>query len=63
MRTLSKQQILMLHSALVAESGGSDGLRDESLLASAVSMPFQTFSGQDLYPTVLLNFLIFSHSK
>jgi death-on-curing protein len=53
MRILSKQQILLLHSALVAESGGSDGLRDEGLLDSAVSMPFQTFSGQDLYPTVL----------
>lgn len=48
-----KRQILLLHSVLIAESGGSDGVRDEGLLDSAVNTPFQTFSGQDLYPTVL----------
>jgi death-on-curing protein len=53
MRTLSKRQILMLHSALLSESGGSDGIRDEGLLDSAINTPFQTFAGQDLYPTVL----------
>ena len=53
MKILKKRQILMLHSVLIAESGGSDGVRDEGLLDSAVNTPFQTFSGQDLYPTVL----------
>ena len=54
MRTLNKRQILMLHSALIEESGGSDGIRDEGLLDSAINTPFQTFGGQDLYPTVLV---------
>lgn len=53
MKILKKRQILLLHSALIAESGGSDGIRDEGLLDSAINTPFQTFSGQDLYPTVL----------
>ena len=53
MKILSKRQILMLHSALVAQSGGLDGLRDEGLLDSALNVPFQTFAEQDLYPTVL----------
>lgn len=53
MKILSKRQILMLHSALVAQSGGLDGIRDEGLLDSALNVPFQTFAGQDLYPTVL----------
>ena len=53
MRVLSKRQILMLHSMLVAQSGGMDGLRDEGLLESAVNAPLQTFGGQELYPTVL----------
>ena len=53
MKILKKRQILLLHSALIAESGGSEGIRDEGLLDSAVNTPFQTFSGQDLYPTVL----------
>ena len=53
MKILKKRQILLLHSVLIAESGGSDGVRDEGLLDSAANIPFQTFSGQDLYPTVL----------
>ena len=53
MKILKKRQILLLHSVLIAESGGSDGVRDEGLLDSAVNTPLQTFSGQDLYPTVL----------
>lgn len=53
MKALNKRQILLLHSALIAESGGSDGIRDENLLDSAISSPFQTFAGQDLYPTIL----------
>ena len=53
MKVLSKQQILMLHSMLVAQSGGMDGLRDEGLLESAINAPLQIFGGQELYPTVL----------
>ena len=53
MKVLSKRQILMLHSMLVAQSGGMDGLRDEGLLDSAVNAPLQTFAGEELYPTVL----------
>ena len=53
MKVLSKRQILMLHSVLVARSGGMDGLRDEGLLESAINTPLQTFGGQELYPTVL----------
>lgn len=53
MKILSKRQILLLHSMLVAQSGGMDGLRDEGLLESAINTPLQTFGGQELYPTVL----------
>ena len=53
MKRLSKEQILILHQALIAVSGGSEGIRDERLLDSALNAPFQTFSGTELYPTVL----------
>ena len=43
----------MLHSMLIAQSGGMDGLRDEGLLDSAVNTPLQAFGGQELYPTIL----------
>lgn len=53
MKILSKRQILMLHTALIAQTGGIDGVRDEELLDSAINAPFQTFAEQDLYSTVL----------
>ena len=53
MKILSKRQILLLHSALIAQTGGLDGVRDEGLLDSALNAPFQTFAEQDLYPTIL----------
>lgn len=53
MKYLSVRQILMLHDALIQTSGGSNGLRDESFLDSAVFAPIQTFDGKDLYPTLI----------
>lgn len=49
---LSKPQILRLHEQLVAATGGSDGLRDEGMLDSALSASFQTFGGEDVYPSL-----------
>ena len=46
---LSKPQILLLHEQLIAETGGSSGLRDEGMLDSALNAPFQTFGGEDVY--------------
>ena len=53
MKKLTKEQIKMLHSALVERFGGQDGLRDEGMLDSAINTPFQTFSGSELYPDLL----------
>ncbi len=52
MKTLSKRQVLALHSALIQEFGGSDGVRDEGLLESALAAPFQTFGGEPVYPSL-----------
>ncbi|HTO34601.1 MAG TPA: type II toxin-antitoxin system death-on-curing family toxin [Treponemataceae bacterium] len=49
---LTKKQILQMHSDLVAQTGGIDGIRDESLLDSAIGQPFQSFNGSDLYPSI-----------
>ena len=40
---LSKSHVLLLHEQLIADSGGSSGLRDEGMLDSALNAPFQTF--------------------
>ena len=49
---ISKNQILRLHKNLIDKFGGINGIRDEKLFDSAISSPFQTFGGQDLYPTL-----------
>lgn len=49
---LSLEQVLKLHSQLIEVSGGSDGIRDESLLESALNAPFQSFAGVDVYPSI-----------
>lgn len=50
---LSKPQILLLHEQLITETGGSSALRDEGMLDSALNAPFQTFGGEDVYPSLL----------
>lgn len=49
---LSKSQILLIHKQLIAETGGSSSLRDEGMLDSALNAPFQTFGGEDVYPSL-----------
>ena len=49
---LTKDQILQLHSQLIERFGGEEGIRDEDLLDSALNTPFQTFDGEELFPTI-----------
>lgn len=41
----TKSQILRVHQAVLKKDGGSDGLRDEALLESALAAPQATFGG------------------
>ncbi|HXF69902.1 MAG TPA: type II toxin-antitoxin system death-on-curing family toxin [Thermoflexus sp.] len=50
MRFLTVEQVLFLHARLIEETGGAHGVRDLSLLESAVARPQATFGGRDLYP-------------
>lgn len=52
MKQINIEQIKLIHSELIKETGGSNGLRDISLLESAVYAPFQTFDGESLYPSI-----------
>ena len=52
MKILSKQQILVLHEQLLAQTGGLPGVRDEGLLESALEAPFQGFGETDAYPSL-----------
>ena len=49
---VDKETTLAIHSAAIARFGGLDGVRDDGLLESALAQPFQTFGGEELYPTL-----------
>ncbi|MDR3215790.1 MAG: type II toxin-antitoxin system death-on-curing family toxin [Clostridiaceae bacterium] len=47
----SQEKVLLLHQLLTQETGGTAGVRDYTLLDSALQNAFQTFEGKELYPT------------
>jgi death on curing protein len=51
---LTPEQVLFLHSRLIAETGGGHGVRELGLLLSALGRPQGTFDGKDLYPDIFL---------
>lgn len=52
MKLLSKEQVILLHHDLIKTTGGTDGIRDEALLDSALHAPFQSFGGIDSFPSI-----------
>jgi death-on-curing protein len=48
---ISKESVLKIHELSIIKYGGSNGIRDDGLLESAIARPHQTFGGEDLYPT------------
>lgn len=54
MKYLTAEQVLFVHARLIAETGGGHGLRDLSLLESAVARPQATFEGKELYSGAFL---------
>jgi death on curing protein len=62
MLLLSLEEVIALHSRLIAQSGGGSGLRDEGALESAVAQPEMSFGGEDLYPTVSAKAAALGHS-
>ena len=52
-RYLSPEQILFIHSRLIQETGGTQGIRDLGLLRSAAARPQTTFDQENLYPDLL----------
>ena len=52
MITFLLEDIIDFHNDLEQNSIVSAGIRDKSLIESAVNAPFQTFDNMELYPTV-----------
>lgn len=51
-RFISIEVVRAIHALQIQEFGGSEGIRDEGLLESAVAQPMATFSGEYLHGDV-----------
>lgn len=47
----SQEKVLLLHKLITEETGGDPNIRDFALLESALESAFQTFGGEELYPS------------
>lgn len=67
MKTLTLEQLLELHALVIAETGGSAGLRDMGRLEAAIASQTQSVFGEELYlgmyekATALIRGLIADH--
>lgn len=41
-----------VHKRLIETTGGSNGIRDDGMLDSALANPFQSFGDEELYPSI-----------
>ena len=48
---ITVESAIRIHKILIEEFGGTSGIRDRSLLESALLRPYQTFDKKDLYPS------------
>ena len=62
MKLLSIEEIIKIHEKLIEKYGGSQGIRDQGLIESAVHRPRSTIFGQDAYPSVFDKAAAICHS-
>jgi death on curing protein len=48
---ITVKEVESIHQVLITSFGGAHGIRDLQSLQSAITRPFQTFDGLDLYAT------------
>jgi death-on-curing family protein len=49
---LTLDELLEIHSHMIAKFGGLRGIRNKTLLQSSIEMPKSTMFKEDLYPTI-----------
>jgi death-on-curing protein len=52
MKLPTMEQVKSIHADMIVLTGGATGLRDAGMLESALAVPFQTFDGVPLYPSI-----------
>lgn len=61
-RHLTLEEVLYLHDRIIKRTGGRAGIRELTLLESAIHRPATTFGGEDLYPDLWAKAAALVHS-
>ena len=48
---VTAEDVIAIHSRIIQVTGEIDGLRDRAGLEAAIAASFQSFAGEDLFPT------------
>jgi death on curing protein len=59
---ITLEQLLIFQEKIIMSTGGSNGVRDRSLLESALNKVNQTFDGQDLYDGIHKKISVMTYS-
>ena len=62
MKYLTKEQILIIHSIIIDETGGMHGVRDHNAVLSVEALPRQKLFGKELYPTIFLKATVYTRN-
>ena len=62
MKYLSYEQILLLHSIAIDETGGIHGVRDLNAVLALIGLPRQKAFGQELYKGVFLKTAVYARN-
>lgn len=61
MKSITTEQINVFHKKIISNTGGSEGIRDISIIDSALNRAFATFDGNDLYESDLKKISVISY--
>ena len=59
MKYLTAGQILLIHSMVIDETGGTHGVRDFNVVRGLEQLPQQKVFGKELYPTIFVKAAVY----
>lgn len=59
MKYLSGEDILVIHSEIIDNTGGAHGLRDVNLFLSIIDKPKASFGGQEMYADIFVKAAVY----
>ncbi|MBI2515197.1 type II toxin-antitoxin system death-on-curing family toxin [Candidatus Wolfebacteria bacterium] len=62
MEYLTRKDVLLIHSIIIDETGGSHGVRDHHAILVLEDLPRQAVFGKELYPTIYLKAALYARN-